>query len=386
MVELFLKTAAELLNNLVIGINMASSGIKISYSDVEVNDAALMDKITGLMQRLVKLKSSGHKSDELQNLLPPENFRSLSLYPTPVDLGFGKPFLRPNITKGAYTSMENYLDVQFRLLREDFVAPLREGIQCYKHNKNNRRVGRKRINGIRVYENVIFDEQVEFVQDKLGHLVCFNKNKKLKINWEISKRFMNGSLLIFTDNDFDNFFIGVVFARNRNYLENGQLIIELIDDVQLTSSMSFTMVESEVYFEPYKCCMQFLKSMKSDNFPMEKYIISTNNTVDVPCYLKQATNRYLNDTINFNVLNDSEWPSCDKFRLNEIQYKAFRGALINEFTVIQGPPGTGKTLIGWKIVETIIKTFYEMHTMASTIFNKPILIVCYTNHALDQFL
>ena len=42
-----------------------------------------------------------------------------------------EPYLRKNIVKGRYNDLEHYLDVQFRLLREDFLRPLREGtVQC----------------------------------------------------------------------------------------------------------------------------------------------------------------------------------------------------------------------------------------------------------------
>lgn len=42
-----------------------------------------------------------------------------------------KPFLRSNIKCGAYEDVEHYLDVQFRLLREDLIIPLRNTIQDY---------------------------------------------------------------------------------------------------------------------------------------------------------------------------------------------------------------------------------------------------------------
>ncbi|KAG7275583.1 hypothetical protein CRUP_006728 [Coryphaenoides rupestris] len=40
-----------------------------------------------------------------------------------------RPYLRPNITTRQHANVETYLDTHFRLLREDFVRPLREGIQ-----------------------------------------------------------------------------------------------------------------------------------------------------------------------------------------------------------------------------------------------------------------
>ena len=54
---------------------------------------------------------------------------------------------------------------------------------------------------------------------------------------------------------------------------------------------------------------------------------------------------------------------------------AFKHALTNQFSIIQGPPGTGKTLIGLELVTALLKNTDEQ-----------ILILCNTNHALDQFL
>lgn len=45
--------------------------------------------------------------------------------------------------------------------------------------------------------------------------------------------------------------------------------------------------------------------------------------------------------------------------------------------MIQGPPGTGKTFVALRIVEMLL---------LNRVSNRPILVVCYTNHALDQFL
>jgi hypothetical protein len=67
---------------------------------------------------------------------PPDDFRSLPIIPTSTELLSGeKAFLRPSLIKGGYASAQEYLDVQYRLLREDFVAPLREGIQQYFKNR-----------------------------------------------------------------------------------------------------------------------------------------------------------------------------------------------------------------------------------------------------------
>ncbi|ELR18942.1 DNAbinding protein smubp-2, putative, partial [Acanthamoeba castellanii str. Neff] len=71
------------------------------------------------------------------------------------------------------------------------------------------------------------------------------------------------------------------------------------------------------------------------------------------------------------------WPTFDS-GLNESQLQAVRQALTNELALIQGPPGTGKTFVGLKIARLLLQT--RQRTAP------PILCVCYTNHALDQFL
>ena len=62
-------------------------------------------------------------------------------------------------------------------------------------------------------------------------------------------------------------------------------------------------------------------------------------------------------------------------KLNESQREALSLALSSRLALIQGPPGTGKSFVGEELIDIIYK-----HT------NEKILIECYTNHALDQFL
>lgn len=55
--------------------------------------------------------------------------------------------------------------------------------------------------------------------------------------------------------------------------------------------------------------------------------------------------------------------------------QAFKSSITSKFSVIQGPPGTGKTMIGLEILSTLLRNTEEQ-----------ILVICNTNHALDQFL
>lgn len=67
------------------------------------------------------------------------------------------PFLRKNIVLGKYDSSNHYLDVQFRLLREDFVRPLRKTIVEYIDTRNelDPRKRDKLDKKLNVYRNVL---------------------------------------------------------------------------------------------------------------------------------------------------------------------------------------------------------------------------------------
>ncbi|KAJ5578691.1 uncharacterized protein N7459_007655 [Penicillium hispanicum] len=54
-------------------------------------------------------------------------------------------------------------------------------------------------------------------------------------------------------------------------------------------------------------------------------------------------------------------------------------ALTREYALIQGPPGTGKSYLGVKLVQVLLEI--KQNTKIG-----PVLVICYTNHALDQFL
>jgi len=113
-------------------------------SDVEkVSENLEMDDIKGAKEEIMH-----------SIIKPPDNFRDITICPTIEDIHqTGKPFLRSNIVKGKYMDVDHYLDVQFRLLREDFVRPLREGIAEYLNAlKTNKQM--KRLKDIRIYTGV----------------------------------------------------------------------------------------------------------------------------------------------------------------------------------------------------------------------------------------
>ena len=68
----------------------------------------------------------------------------------------------------------------------------------------------------------------------------------------------------------------------------------------------------------------------------------------------------------------------------ENQTKAFEAFDDGHNLLLHGVAGTGKTFIGLKITEVLLNN--ERIWCKGLFETSPIVVICYTNHALDQFL
>ena len=149
---------------------------------------------------------------ENDDLNPPDDFRDLSVIPTQEDILTGeRPFLRRNKVDGSYHDAEHYLDVQFRLLREDFVRPLREGIAKLLERIGSAKIGA--LQDIRVYKDVQLLYPV-CTSNGLQYKVKFDNTNLRKVRWENSKRLIFGSLMCLSKDKFDSFVFATVANRD----------------------------------------------------------------------------------------------------------------------------------------------------------------------------
>jgi AAA domain len=250
---------------------------------------------------------------------------------------------------------------------------------------------------VRQYENIKFvrdssplipaaltKKKKRDVDGVLVHL-NFQRNKSLKkLEWKFCKRFMFGSLLCFSMDDFQTIHLATVVDRDMDYLTAGFFKIEFCEHPSINIyASSFKMIESEVFFDPYNHVLRTLQTLDESNFPFAEYIISYQKDVYPPKYLEvEPAVIYNLPQCHFPVLplDTNTWPSQRDLDLDDSQYRALYMGLTRELAVIQGPPGTGKTFIGLKIAQILVQNreASKRHT--------PILVVCLTNHALDQFL
>ncbi|XP_043575226.1 NFX1-type zinc finger-containing protein 1-like isoform X1 [Chiloscyllium plagiosum] len=382
----------------------ASTETRINLGNLQAMIAELQEK-----KRLGNLKSDTYtyfKGPEV------ENFRCISVYPTYEDIHLlNKPYVRPNIVTGKYPDTATYLDIHFRLLREDFVRPLRDGISKLL-SCDQKELQKDKIDDIRIY----FDAHI------LGPLctrsgvffqVKFNIKPLKFIRWESSKRLLFGSFLCLSKDKFATMLCATVADRNLKGLKEGIITLHFTKDCRdqladVNSRDSFLMVETTAYFEAYRHVLEGLKEIKDNKLPFQKYIVEGQAHIAQPKYLTSGRQDYtlqslmtnqrlpgpkqsnmpkfaanqLNLSNNFDVCDFAKWPSKEKLKFDESQMQAMQLALTKEVAMIQGPPGTGKTYLGLKVAKVLLANEQIWQSGAGS----PILVVCYTNHALDQFL
>ena len=368
--------------------------------------------------------------DGFFNVAPPDDFRTLSIFPTASDLEDKKTFLRKNQIDSPYKDLETYLDVQFRLIKEDFVRPLRDGILEYKNCIQTRK--KLNCNDVNVYEKTIILNH-EITEFGLTYKIQFSLTGALRnVNWAQSKRLIFGSLVCLSYDNFNTSIFATVVNRDPKDLKHGIVEIKLtraeFDNnnhapVNLYRDREYNMVESSAFFEAYRHILKSLQETGED-LPFQKYILGSpelaeakrpkfsvqdsNNAnsipnptqvepkpekkvwIDPPRYLPSDAQydltplmkeEYRREGKNISLLDDSKWPHKDLMTLDDSQLDAIKNALTREVALIQGPPGTGKTYVALKITELLLlnRKFWNRKL-------GPILVLCYTNHALDQFL
>ncbi|XP_039935790.1 NFX1-type zinc finger-containing protein 1 [Hirundo rustica] len=391
-----------LLTVLTASINsLRAFGVDIT-EEIETN----LNKVQMLMQHLQEKRREGTLRADNCTFMQSQDgqegsYRIMSIYPTYDEIhGNQKPFLRPNFVFGRYESTGIYLDTHFRLLREDFVRPLREGIMEVLQNLQDRNLRNKKFDDIRIY----FDARIiapRCTSTGIAYKVQFDTKPLRFVQWQNSKRLLYGSLVCMSQDHFETFLFATVSNRNAAELVNGT--VELCFDAEsqpllaeVQPSDSFLMVETTAYFEAYRHVLEGLQKMREEDIPFQKYIVECDAQVKEPAYLREDTAYNLAPLMNpsreekcpdslksVHILDPNQWLSMEALKLDESQMQALNLALTKELAIIQGPPGTGKTYVGLKIVQALLT---NDHLWQSTHQKRPILVVCYTNHALDQFL
>lgn len=310
-----------------------------------------------------------------------------------------------------YVNSAHYLMEQFSMFLEDFIGPLRKGIQNFiKYAQSKKPQSRFRDKDIWIYKGVCLlgNKCIE------GSGVClevqFDTSTMKKMRWGASKRLQYGNIVCLTLDDSSELIYGLVANRDLKQLTEGRTFLKILEEnpdiihkFRRMHTSRPVMIESKSFFEAYNHTLKSLQNLAmkmlggNENIPFAKYFVNLNSEVLEPLYMQSKNNEEI--TLDFSCLVHTEqnlptlykkvpilevekWPTRQEMCLNEDQYEALKKCLTKEVGILQGPPGTGKTWIGVRIVEFLINNLRNMFDSAE---RRPILLLSHTNHALDQF-
>ena len=299
--------------------------------------------------------------------------------------------LVPHLPKGNYINCDRYLNTLFYLEYEDCYRSLKNTIQkiCLSGNLNIEKV-EKEHKDVYYYINASIPG-VEATSEGIILTIDFEtvRNKKVKF----TKRMIFGSLLILTDQNLTDFLFITVFHNpyidKRNPLNKKRDIrlprnkYRILAKLVNSSMNSFKFLidyrkdnlqifESKAYFENYVHLLKRLKELNANDLPFQNQIIKNIFTTSIPKYIPYK--KYLTyNNKRFDI--NGTFPLELTNKLDQSQLNAIKLVFQNEIALIQGPPGTGKTYMAEILTSLLLQNI-----------NSPILVVCYTNHALDQFI
>ena len=137
--EFFQRFGREIVHSIPV-FNLEGTFTELKARRLLQNTDTLEKKVQQVKEMYKEVKNEEFDSvcrkQDVTEVEPPRSFRELSVFPQAADLSVSyKPFLRVNVVRCRYKDLEHYLDVQFRLVRADFILPLRKGIlQLRKDN------------------------------------------------------------------------------------------------------------------------------------------------------------------------------------------------------------------------------------------------------------
>ena len=400
--KLSLWTLGELVQELIKKCENVGENIKDDDEVIKFNEIAwnIIDNYHEIMNKKQEDNNLANKfknlnlkikqSDELDNF--PIDYQKQDVEITKEELlneEYEKKIAK-HITKGSYKSYERYFNTIFYLTYEDCYRDLKYTISnLYNENEAiDPKYVEKKYKDIYFYFNASIPG-IEATNDGIILTIEFEAPKIIKF----TKRMIYGSLLILTDENWNDFLLITVFhnpyltSRNTNLNREMRklpkppkyrILAKLVNITKNSfkfiinsKNQKLNIFESKAYFESYIHILKRLKQINTKDLPFKNEIIDA-NFKDIKAYYL-AQNKYLHyyeDSFEIKSLPISLTSILDDSQLNAIKL-----SLNNEIALIQGPPGTGKTYVGGILTSILLQNI-----------SSPILIVCYTNHALDQFI
>ncbi|KAK7005664.1 hypothetical protein R3P38DRAFT_3038842 [Favolaschia claudopus] len=358
------------------------------------------------------------------------------------------PFLPGNFHDAPHhlpaESMERLFDIQFRLLREELTAPLRTSVQQVCHDLAHpsqrtilsqlikARGGKYRGHDdgqdqvmFNVYTNVEFTPLVpdwrglsvgltldtppgRARQAKSGARVAFWQGMS-------GKRLIQGGLvaLVWQTGNRTDVYLGIIASSLKELTDSASKsdsrisvrivffdpavevrILNIIKHRNSAETGTKVLVEATVMYEAIRPFLEALR-VEPETVPFAQYLVHrsreflSSTTIAPPRYAELSAFKYQLsslfdpnagvESLELDVSNPVSVSSARiqlrQSRLDESQCEAVVDTLTREVAMIQGPPGTGKSYTGVEILRVLITNRV-----------RPILMIAFTNHALDHML
>ncbi|KAL7762599.1 hypothetical protein ACKLNR_009134 [Fusarium oxysporum f. sp. zingiberi] len=339
-------------------------------------------------------------------------------------------FLHPHVLQDP---MQRYIDSIFRLVRHDTLGPVNDVLRDVLASDN---VMTTRLTDRNSQAQVYHSSSVSriFIHERRGLEAIISFSAPAYISrkspadqrdwWQRSPRLGEGTLLCFVTSDAENqdqrlLFLHVTSKRiesDSNESDTPKSALVSYRDAPSITVKLATHQQSDLNFlvrtfrenvagvlvdfngiipETFIPILRNLQTIKRENhIAFQNWILPPPEGVhhmQPPLYARKAgfvfplrsitkdgiSNIYLDPNSKLEYINLKE--IGDATGLDHGQCLGLVGALTREYALIQGPPGTGKSYLGVQLVRTLLSV-KERADLG------PILIICYTNHALDQFL
>ncbi|RYP86635.1 hypothetical protein DL769_000703 [Monosporascus sp. CRB-8-3] len=322
------------------------------------------------------------------------DFRQIATYPTTDEfLATERPFYRranevfevPPAERAAV-----HLDNQYRLLREDMNGELREDLQVS--------LGRKRGRRSALVLHSLVPVRMD-LGDNRGKsslaVICQKGLEELRKLPEGSRRrkFLTDNKNYLKHQAFGALFqcgkvCGFAFV-NRNVdllcveppavclqFTDGKTLGKALLALKSPDTVNFILVDTPVF--AYEPVLNELKTM--NDLPLQDVLLNVeessgtyedSNKLELPSGLQSLVSQLRSAP----TTGKGAHPVGTNARMDSSQLESLLSALEQRLSVIQGPPGTGKSFIGAHIVQCLYSNSKQR-----------VMVIAYTNHALDQFL
>ncbi|TEA18713.1 NFX1-type zinc finger-containing protein 1 [Colletotrichum sidae] len=320
------------------------------------------------------------------------NFRDISIFPTSDEFYSSvPPYFRRAAEVDATEHAERpraHLDNQFRLLREDMLGELRDDLKVAIGRKKSRKNTPQILGHLApVGMDTGDDRRGRFCTvlltcksglESLTQLSQASRGQYLKDHRSFLRHQSFGALcgdkhivaFAFLMRDVDQLVkeppvIALQFT-------NSEAFARALHALQSPNNLRFILVDTPVFaYQPVLECLQGMVEM-----PLDGCLLRDDS--EYPSQVVYSTQiKTCVDQFEYMLAKDVKTVRIGRqtFELDESQIRAVLHALKSPVALIQGPPGTGKSFVGALVAKILLSDP-----------DKRVLVLSYTNHALDQFL